>query len=310
MNEIESVKNISKIAFDFLQFSKVKELHLGRYELGNNVYANVEEYDTYLRCERQYEHHKKYIDVQVILEGEEIIEVAPVFQLQRSTEYDAKRDVGFFYNSVKGEQFLLSKGDFLVIYPGQAHMPCLQMNEEKARVKKMVIKIPAEELAHLLFMDVDGTLTDGMVYIGNDGEIAKAFNTKDGYAIANILPQKSIIPIIITGRKSRINEKRCSELGIEHIYQGVKDKLGLMISIANSYGLYENEKGIIPNTAYIGDDIPDLECIVKAERKGCPADAIDEVKKISEFISTKAGGYGAVREFIEWLSKNFTGNIK
>lgn len=159
-------------------------------------------------------------------------------------------------------------------------------------------------MVSLLFMDVDGTLTDGKIYIGSTGELMKAFSVKDGYAITHLLPKEGILPVIITGRKSEIVHNRCRELGINFMFQGVSDKREKMIEFANSYGIYMNESGILPHTYYIGDDIPDLECMSIAEKKGCPADAADEIKAVSDFISVRNGGDGAVREFIEWVSKN------
>lgn len=156
----------------------------------------------------------------------------------------------------------------------------------------------------ILFMDVDGTLTDGKIYIGNTGELMKAFSVKDGYAITHLLPKHEIIPAIITGRKSEIVSKRCQELGIDFVFQDVSDKKEKMISFANSYGIYQNENGILLNTYYIGDDLPDLECMLIVEKKGCPADAVNEIKAVSDFVSTKDGGEGAVREFVEWLCRD------
>ena len=156
-------------------------------------------------------------------------------------------------------------------------------------------------MIRLLFMDIDGTLTDGKIYIGNTGELIKVFSVKDGYAISQILPQHNIIPVIITGRKSEIVNNRCQELGIEQVYQNVRNKKEKMISVAKVHGISANEAGIFPHTAYIGDDIPDLECMLIAERKGCPADAAEKIKEVSDFVSAKNGGDGAVREFIEWL---------
>lgn len=158
-------------------------------------------------------------------------------------------------------------------------------------------------MAHLLFMDVDGTLTDNKIYIGNSGELMKAFSVKDGYAITHILPKHDIIPVIITARKSEIVCKRCQELGIEFIFQDISNKREKMIELANSHGIYENETGVLPDTYYIGDDISDFECMLIAEKKGCPADAVNEIKDIADFVSLKNGGDGAVRDFIEWLSE-------
>lgn len=144
-------------------------------------------------------------------------------------------------------------------------------------------------------MDVDGTLTDGKIYMGEDGEIMKAFSVKDGAGIHDILLPGGIIPIIITGRRSRIVENRCREIGIKDIYQGVSNKTEKLFEITKK----------MSEVAYIGDDINDLG-VMNAVKKyggkvGCPGDAIQKVKELADFISSKNGGDGAVREFIEWL---------
>ena len=86
-----------------------------------------------------------------------------------------------------------------------------------------------------LVLDVDGTLTDGKIYMGQDGELAKAFNVKDGCGILLELPLYDIVPVIITARESQILERRCSELNITELHQGVKDKLEKLTSIVNKY---------------------------------------------------------------------------
>ncbi|MBR5994349.1 MAG: 3-deoxy-D-manno-octulosonate 8-phosphate phosphatase [Lachnospiraceae bacterium] len=144
-------------------------------------------------------------------------------------------------------------------------------------------------------MDVDGTLTDGKIYMSPSGEAMKAFNIKDGYGIHDILLPAGIIPVIITGRTSEIVLNRCKELGISSIYQGVSNKK-------------EELKRLTPNldaVAYMGDDINDLECMQLVKASGgvvaCPFDATEKVKQIVDYISSKKGGEGAVRDFIEWL---------
>lgn len=148
-----------------------------------------------------------------------------------------------------------------------------------------------------LVMDVDDTLTDGKIYIGNEGEIFKAFYVKDGYAIHYILPIYGITPVIITGRDSVIMEKRCAEVGVNLLYQGVSDKISVLRDVVKGASL--------DCVAYIGDDLNDLECmqLIKEEGGliGCPSDAIKQVKVIASFQSTKTGGNGAVREFIEYI---------
>ncbi len=149
----------------------------------------------------------------------------------------------------------------------------------------------------LLVMDVDGTLTDGKIYMGKNGEVMKAFNIKDGYAIAHILPKMEIIPVIITGRTSKIVENRAKELGITELYQGIDNKLGVMLDVIRKY------KCTKENVAYIGDDLPDIQCMKKCAMAGCPADAVQEVKEICQYICNKKAGCGAVREFIDRILK-------
>ena len=86
----------------------------------------------------------------------------------------------------------------------------------------------------LFVMDVDGTVTDGRIFIGSDGEVMKAFGVKDGYGIKKLM-KNGIIPVNITGRESAIVAARCRELGIEELRQGVVDKLECLICIAEKY---------------------------------------------------------------------------
>jgi 3-deoxy-D-manno-octulosonate 8-phosphate phosphatase (KDO 8-P phosphatase) len=99
----------------------------------------------------------------------------------------------------------------------------------------------------MLVMDVDGTLTDGKIYVGDNGEVFKAFNVKDGYRLINI-KKYNIVPVIITGKKSEILTKRASELKIEEVHQGVDNKHRVLDEILNRYQLE------FENVAYIGDD--------------------------------------------------------
>jgi 3-deoxy-D-manno-octulosonate 8-phosphate phosphatase (KDO 8-P phosphatase) len=157
------------------------------------------------------------------------------------------------------------------------------MDEVKAHTIKMLV------------MDVDGTLTDGKIYLGENGELMKAFDIKDGYAIHDLLPENGIIPAIITGRISKIVENRAEELGVKLVFQGIKDKLVLLNNLA-----IEN-KITLEEVAYIGDDLNDMNCIMACGFSGCPADAAEDVKKNVNYISTKRGGEGAVRDFVEFV---------
>ena len=135
-------------------------------------------------------------------------------------------------------------------------------------------------------MDVDGTLTDGKIYMGPDGEAMKAFSIKDGYVINFILKPAEITPVILTARTSSIVRHRCEELGIDEIYQGRSDKLTALYEIIGKDGL--------GNCAYFGDDILDLKCMTPIKAAGCiagcRADAVAEVKAIADYVCIiKAG---------------------
>ena len=146
-----------------------------------------------------------------------------------------------------------------------------------------------------LVMDVDGTLTDGKIYISPLGEAMKAFSAKDGCGIHDILIPAGIIPIIITGRSSEIVERRANEIGISEVYQGVSSKVETLKGITRE----------LSTVAYIGDDINDLPSMSAVKNAGgligCPSDAAKDVKSIADYIAPHSGGNGAVRDYIEWL---------
>jgi len=146
-----------------------------------------------------------------------------------------------------------------------------------------------------LVMDVDGTLTDGKIYMSPSGEAMKAYNIKDGCGIHDVLLPAGIIPVVITGRQSKIVSKRCEEVGIQYVFQGISDKLDQLLKTTSD----------LSKVAYIGDDINDLECMEAVKKAGgiigCPADAVDSIKQIVDFVAPHNGGDGAVRDFIEWI---------
>ena len=144
----------------------------------------------------------------------------------------------------------------------------------------------------LLVMDVDGTLTDGHIYIGSNGELMKAFDVKDGYAIYHMLPANNITPVIITGRSSDIVAARAKELKITELHQGVSDKLAVLAAVAAKYDVTPDQ------IAYIGDDLNDLDAMAYCGLSACPADAVDEVLETAKYICKHNGGQGAVREFV------------
>lgn len=148
----------------------------------------------------------------------------------------------------------------------------------------------------LLLLDVDGVLTDNRLIYGDDGQEYKAFYTRDGHAM--VLIQKSGIDIgIITGRTSKLVEKRMQDLKVKHLYQGVPDKLPTFESLMQQLGLHTEE------VAYMGDDILDLPILRRVGLAACPADSDPEVLSRVDFISQHPGGRGAVRELCEYIMK-------
>lgn len=161
-------------------------------------------------------------------------------------------------------------------------------------------------MIRFLVMDVDGTLTDGKIYMGQEGELFKAFDIKDGYGIKCLLPEAKIIPVVITARNSCIVENRCREMGVSELYQGKMDKYATLLQVVKKYSELDHEEYSLANVAYVGDDLLDLQCMRPIKEAGgyvaCPNDAINEVKNIANYISVKNAGSGAVREIIDILT--------
>jgi 3-deoxy-D-manno-octulosonate 8-phosphate phosphatase (KDO 8-P phosphatase) len=146
----------------------------------------------------------------------------------------------------------------------------------------------------MLIMDVDGTLTDGLLFVLPDGEEVKSYNVKDGLGIllAHLAGLKTAI---ITGKTSKSLEKRAEKLRIDELHQGVLDKKRIFDQILARHRLKAAE------VAYIGDDLGDLEVIKSVGLAAAVADAHPEVKKNSHYICREVGGRGAVRELIEFI---------
>ena len=146
----------------------------------------------------------------------------------------------------------------------------------------------------LVAFDVDGVLTDGSLTFDKDGNELKTFNAKDGQGIVN-LNKAGIITAIITARESGAVKYRAENLKITELHQGSKNKIATLEEIMQKYGITFDE------IAYMGDDLPDICIVEKVKLKGCPFDAVDEVKSIANFVSAKNGGRGAVREFCDYI---------
>lgn len=146
----------------------------------------------------------------------------------------------------------------------------------------------------LIVLDVDGCMTNGEIIYSQDGNETKTFNVKDGLAIVSWmkLGKKAAI---ITGRESKIVRKRAQELGIDHLYQKVKDKKQKLVEIL------EKENLSFENVAVIGDDLNDYQMLSVAKRSFSPNDAVLHIKKNVQTILAKKGGEGAIREMIDIL---------
>jgi 3-deoxy-D-manno-octulosonate 8-phosphate phosphatase (KDO 8-P phosphatase) len=135
-------------------------------------------------------------------------------------------------------------------------------------------------------------MTDGGLYYSGRGEQLKKFNVKDGYGIVK-LRKFGIRVGIITGRVSKIIERRAEELGISELHQNLHDKIVAYGRIKKRFGLQDAE------IAYVGDDEPDLPVLERAGFSAAPADAVSSVLKVVHYRCRQRGGEGAVREVID-----------
>lgn len=156
--------------------------------------------------------------------------------------------------------------------------------------------MPDYEKIKLVVLDVDGTLTDGGIYYDSQGNEMKRFDVKDGLGI-KVGIAAGLEFAVLTGRESPMVERRVKELGIQYLMSGVQLKYPVLQTLLRELNLSEEE------VCYIGDDLNDLECIEHAGVSACPANAAEEIKVISHYVSAYNGGYGAVRDCISAILK-------
>lgn len=146
----------------------------------------------------------------------------------------------------------------------------------------------------LVVFDVDGVFTDGRLYYTGDGEEIKVFHVRDGVGVKAL--QRAGVEIgVISGRASDAVALRMGELGVAKVFQGDHDKLPLFESLLTELGLSASE------AAFVGDDLPDLPVLVRVGLAACPADAHEQVRAACQWVGTRKGGRGAVREFCDFL---------
>ncbi len=173
------------------------------------------------------------------------------------------------------------------------------MQSEIAAIETCYGPVSADIMARaghirLLICDVDGVMSDGLIYMGNSGEELKTFNVRDGYGIRCLLTS-DIEVAIITGRTARLLEDRCKTLGIRHLYQGQSDKLLAYRELLDTLSLSDEQ------VAYIGDDLIDWPVMAKVGLSVAVADAHLLLLARARYVTRIAAGRGAVRELCDLI---------
>ena len=137
-------------------------------------------------------------------------------------------------------------------------------------------------------------MTDGSITYDENGIEYKTFNAKDGHGLAKMI-KSGFMTAVITGRRNGTVDRRSQDLHFTEVYQGVKNKLPILEAIMEKYGLDFSQ------VSYMGDDEPDLPILEKVALAACPNDAVERVKNVCNFISSKDGGKGAVREVCDFV---------
>jgi 3-deoxy-D-manno-octulosonate 8-phosphate phosphatase (KDO 8-P phosphatase) len=143
-----------------------------------------------------------------------------------------------------------------------------------------------------LFLDVDGVLTDGRLYMDDRGREMKVFDTKDGHGVKMAIAA-GLTVVWISGRESAATARRARDLGVRHCHQKVADKEKLYRELCRRWSLHPSETGAI------GDDEPDVPLLRAAGFSACPSDAAPAALAAAQVVLKSPGGRGAVREFVE-----------
>jgi 3-deoxy-D-manno-octulosonate 8-phosphate phosphatase (KDO 8-P phosphatase) len=146
----------------------------------------------------------------------------------------------------------------------------------------------------MLVLDVDGVLTDGRLHFGPRGEALKLFHVRDGLGIQQVA-KAGIEVAVISGRKSKMVDVRCRELGVEHVFQGAKDKVAVLEKLCARLKIEPSE------CACVGDDLPDIPVMRTVALAFAVADAHSEARHAAHLITKLPGGHGAVREVCDYL---------
>ena len=161
------------------------------------------------------------------------------------------------------------------------------MNQDQDKERALKIR--------LVLTDVDGVLTDNGVYYGENGEMLKRFSIRDGMGVERLRKQCGIETGIVTGELSPSVARRAEKLQITQLHLGVKDTAGKLEEIVAKAGLGWEA------IAFIGDDVNDLDVLKRVGLSACPGDAMEAVSRIVHYRCRERGGFGAFREFAEWI---------
>ncbi|MCB5278084.1 MAG: HAD hydrolase family protein [Candidatus Cloacimonetes bacterium] len=153
--------------------------------------------------------------------------------------------------------------------------------------------VPWSEI-QLLILDCDGVMTNGRIIYGNDGQDIKQFNASDGMGLM-LLRHTNIDVAVVSGRKSQALTKRCMDLQIKYLYQGIDNKLECVNELLQKLELK------FDNVIYMGDDWNDIPCLRKAALSVVPANAWPEIQRVADMTTEHSGGEGAVRELINYI---------
>lgn len=149
----------------------------------------------------------------------------------------------------------------------------------------------------MLALDVDGVMTDGIIYYSPSGDAMKGFSARDGMGIS-LIRAAGLKTALVTGRRSPMVEQRAKDLHIDYVLQDCSCKLLAMQQLCSEIGLSLDE------VAYMGDDLNDVELIANAGFGAAPLDACEEARRSAAFVSAYPGGHGALREFAEYILKS------
>lgn len=160
-------------------------------------------------------------------------------------------------------------------------------------VSKKTLRERARKIRFLL-LDVDGVMTNGLLYLDELGKEMKAFHIHDGHGILLLLKARLGVGIV-TGRESRVVALRARELGVKEVHQGALDKLTVYERILRKYTMTDEQ------VAFVGDDLIDIPVMRRTGLSVAVANAVPEVKKVAHFVTRREGGHGAVREVADLL---------